>query len=133
MKNHTKLDKYYCLSLSNLESSFFNKTLCKRKICFLKGTYPNIANLTHYYNVWTGYYNGTNTNARIARDINLLQTVYTFFEYSCKNQDNISKEQAKIWISEKTTLKTDLGHQLFDRLITQNSDFRRILELLDEK
>ena len=100
---------------------------------FLKGTYPNIANLTHYYNVWTGYYNGTNTNARIARDINLLQTVYTFFEYSCKNQDNISKEQAKIWISEKTTLKTDLGHQLFDRLITQNSDFRRILELLDEK
>ena len=33
------------------------------KKLFVKGTYPDIANLTHYYNVWTGYYNGMNVNA----------------------------------------------------------------------
>lgn len=99
---------------------------------FLKGTYPNIANLTYYYNVWTGYYNGINTNARIARDMNLLQTVYTFCEYFCKNPDKFTAAQVKLWINEKASLKTDLGHQLFDRLINNNSDFECIFELLNK-
>ncbi|MDE5820394.1 MAG: HD domain-containing protein, partial [Lachnospiraceae bacterium] len=42
------------------------------KKLFLKGTYPDIANLTYYYNVWTGYYNGININAKVARDVNLI-------------------------------------------------------------
>lgn len=45
---------------------------------FVKGTYPQVANLTYYYNIWTGYYNGTNVNARIARDVNTIQTSYAF-------------------------------------------------------
>ena len=99
---------------------------------FLKGTYPNIANLTYYYNVWTGYYNGINTNARIARDMNLLQTVYTFCEYFCKNPNKFTAAQVKLWVNEKASLKTDLGHQLFDRLINNNSDFECIFELLNK-
>ncbi len=98
---------------------------------FLKGTYPNIANLTYYYNIWTGYYNGTNTNARIARDINLVQTVYTFCEYCCKSPEKFSKEQVKMWINEKASLKTDIGYQLFERLIDCNSDFKYAFELLN--
>ena len=99
---------------------------------FLKGTYPNIANLTYYYNIWTGYYNGINTNARIARDMNLLQTVYTFCEYFCKNPDKFTATQVEQWVNEKASLKTDLGHQLFDRLINNNSDFECIFELLNK-
>ncbi len=100
---------------------------------FLKGTYPNIANLTYYYNIWTGYYNGINTNARIARDMNLLQTVYTFCEYFCKNPEKFTAEDAKRWIDEKASLKTDMGHQLFDRLIRNNSEFECIFKLLNRE
>lgn len=102
------------------------------KKLFLKGTYPNIANLTYYYNIWTGYYNDININARIARDINLLQTVYTFCEYFCKMPDRFSSTQVKIWLNEKSSLKTDLVHQLFDRLINNNADFESVFECLDQ-
>lgn len=102
------------------------------KKLFLKGTYPNIANLTYYYNIWTGYYNGINTNARIARDMNLLQTVYTFCEYYCKYPEKFSAEQVGGWIGEKASLNTEIGHRLFDRLINNNSDFRCIFELLNK-
>lgn len=100
------------------------------KKLFLKGTYPDIANLTHYYNVWTGYYNGININARTARDINLIQTVYTFCEYYCIYPDHFPAEDIRKWLSEKNNLKTDIGYQLFDRLITQNKEFAAVFGAL---
>ena len=97
------------------------------KKLFVKGTYPDIANLTHYYNVWTGYYNGMNVNARIARDINLLQTVYTFCEYYCHYPDHFEFADVEKWMKEKNNLKTELGYELFDRLITNNQDFMKVV------
>ena len=97
------------------------------KKLFVKGTYPDIANLTHYYNVWTGYYNGMNVNARIARDINLLQTVYTFCEYYCRHPEHFESADVEKWMKEKNNLKTELGYELFDRLITNNQDFMEVV------
>lgn len=98
------------------------------KKLFLKGTYPNIANLTYYYNVWTGYYNNININAKVARDVNLIQTVYTFLEYYGRYKDKFTKEDLHVWMMEKNNLITDLGYNLFERLITENTDFADILE-----
>ena len=103
------------------------------KKLFVKGTYPDIANLTHYYNVWTGYYNGMNVNARIARDINLLQTVYTFCEYYCHYPDHFEFADVEKWMKEKNNLKTELGYELFDRLITNNQDFMKVVCLSDKQ
>lgn len=95
---------------------------------FLKGTYPDIANLTYYYNVWTGYYNDININAKTARDINLIQSVYTFCEYFCAYPDKFSENEVYEWLSEKSNLMTEIGFTLFDRLITNNSDFKEIVK-----
>ena len=95
---------------------------------FLKGSYPDVANLTYYYNIWTGYYNGLNTNARTARDINLLQSVYTFCEYYCMYQEHFTLAEVGQWLDEKHKLRTELGYQLFDRLITNNLDFASVME-----
>ena len=95
---------------------------------FLKGSYPDVANLTYYYNIWTGYYNGLNTNARTARDINLLQSVYTFCEYYCMYPEHFTLAEVGQWLGEKHKLRTELGYQLFDRLITNNLDFAGIME-----
>ena len=96
---------------------------------FLKGTYPNIANLTYYYNVWTGYYNGININARTARDINLLQSVYTFCEYYCMYPEKFTKEEVREWLAEEMNLKTEVGYQLFEQLIRSNQEFAHLYEL----
>lgn len=101
------------------------------KKLFLKGTYPYIANLTYYYNVWTGYYNGVNTNARTARDINLLQSIYTFCEYYCAYPDKFTRDDVNKWLKEKRNLKTELGYQLYDRLITNNQEFINALGLFE--
>lgn len=118
------------ISLNEPKKELKSQNDVLRKL-FLKGTYPDIANLTHYYNVWTGYYNGLNINARTARDINLLQTVYTFCEYYCMYPEHFSTDDIRRWMQEKNNLKTDIGYQLFDRLITHNQDFRRVLDAAD--
>ena len=81
-----------------------------------------------YYNVWTGYYNGININSRTARDINLIQTVYTFCEYYKCNPENFTVEDIRSWIGEKSNLMTEIGYEIFDRLIENNSDFNGIIQ-----
>lgn len=103
------------------------------KKLFLKGTYPDIANLTYYYNIWTGYYNNININAKVARDVNLIQTVYTFLEYYTRYQEKFTKEDLQVWMAEKNNLITDLGYDLFERLITENTDFTEILKGTSEQ
>lgn len=66
------------------------------KKLFLKGTYPGVANLTYYYNVWTGYYNGLNINSRVARDLNLIQTVYTFVNIAVHIPKNLTVMKLKM-------------------------------------
>ena len=66
-------------------------------------------------------------NARIARDINLLQTVYTFCEYYCRYPDHFESVDVEKWMKEKNNLKTELGYELFDRLITNNQDFMKVV------
>ena len=97
---------------------------------FLKGTYPDIANLSYYYNIWDRYYNGVNINAKTARDVNLLQTVYTFYEYYRQYPEKFTYEDAQNWLSEKDNLLTETGYELFDRLIVKNMDFKEIMQSL---
>ena len=97
---------------------------------FLKGTYPDIANLSYYYNIWDRYYNGVNINAKTARDVNLLQTVYTFYEYYKQYPEKFTYEDAQNWLSEKDNLLTETGYELFDRLIVKNMDFKEIMQSL---
>ncbi len=98
------------------------------KKMFMKGTYPEVANMTHYYNVWTGYFNGQNINARIARDINLIQTVNTFFTYCGEHPEKFKKEDVLRWLSEADKLSTDIGYDLFERIISHNHIHRRIID-----
>lgn len=110
------------------ESSDLSNDILRK--LFLKGTYPDIANLTYYYNVWTGYYNGLNINAKTAKDINLLQSVYSFCEYYCEYPNLFTIDEVREWLNEKTKLSTDLGYHLFDRLITQNHNFDSIFKAI---
>jgi 5'-deoxynucleotidase YfbR-like HD superfamily hydrolase len=95
---------------------------------FLKGTYPEVANMTYYYNIWTGYFKGQNINARIARDINLIQTVNTFYTYFVQNPDKISLETVKEWAAEGNKLSTEIGCDLFERIVLHNPIYRKAID-----
>jgi len=105
---------------------FKTENIIMRKF-FLKGTYPDIANLTYFYNVWTGYYNGVNINAKIAQDINLLQAIYTFCEYYCENKSKFTESDLQEWMNAKARIITEIGYEIYDRMILNNSAFKDIL------
>ena len=92
----------------------------------VKGTYPNVASLTYYYNVWTGYYNGININSKIARDFNLIQSVYTFCEYYAKYPEHFSPMDKDLWMGEKSKLETEIGYAVYEKLVENNSDFEAL-------
>ena len=95
------------LSLDEPSKELKTQNAVLRKL-FVKGTYPQIANLTYYYNIWTGYYNGTNINARVARDINTIQTSYTFFEYYLRYPDHFSPTEILAWTKNQDKLNTEI-------------------------
>lgn len=93
------------------------------KKLFVKGSYSNVANLTYYYDLWNDYYNGGSINARIARDVNLIQTVYTFCEYFVKYPNCFDEEDRTHWMKEKGNLETEVGYDIFEKLVENNIDF----------
>ena len=101
---------------------------------FLKGTYPEVANMMQYYNAWSKYFDGNTINARVARDINLIQTVNTFFAYFIDNVDKYSLETVKGWLAERDKLSTAIGYELFERIIVKNPSYRKAIDsLITEK
>lgn len=115
-------------SLSEPTKELKRQNALLRKL-FLKGTYPEVANLTHYYEVWGRYYAGQSINARVARDVNLIQTVNTFFGYFLKNPKQ-PLETVKQWLAEGEKLSTELGYRLFDRIIVRNPQYRKAVDAL---
>ncbi len=113
------------LVTKKLESKLENVIMRK---FFLKGTYPDIANLTYYYNVWTGYFNNININAKIAQDINLIQGIYTFCEYYSENRGKFSGVDMREWMNAKAKIITEVGYEIYDRMILNNSEFKEILK-----
>lgn len=99
----------------------------------LKGTYPEVANMTLYYDAWVEYYYGQSINARVARDINLLQTVNTFFTYFVESPDSYTMDTVKKWISEGDKLSTNIGYDLFERIIVGNPSYRKAIDALKNK
>lgn len=97
---------------------------------FLKGTYPEVANMTKYYEVWDVYYAGQSINARVARDINLIQTVNTFFTYFVSGAKQYSLETVQQWLAEERNLSTNLGYELFSRIIKRNPAYRKAVDRL---
>ena len=126
------LGEYSDLPIEHQKNALNNHNTALRQL-FLKGSYPEVANMTYYYNVWTGYFNGQNINARIAHDIDLIQTVNSFYEYFLQNPDFFSIETVKKWLAEGTNLSTDIGYDLFDRIILHNPLYRKATDNLITK
>ena len=115
------------MSLNEPSKDLKQQNAVLRKL-FVKGTYPQIANLTYYYNIWTGYYNNMNINARVARDINTIQTCYTFFEYYVRYPDHFVPAEVTTWAQYEGQLTTEIGFRLWDQLIRSNESYRPVLE-----
>ena len=96
---------------------------------FLRGTYSGIDSMAPFVDAWGCWYAENEENAKIAKDIDLLQAVYQFFEYYLLEKEKFTDERAKNWISELSRMKTAHGKRIAKALILDNERFKPVLEL----
>lgn len=94
----------------------------------LKGTYPGMMNLREYYSLWDEWFHQESFNARVAKDLDCLQAIYQFCVYYLEHPSNFSDQKAVNWLGEYQDLKTEIGVELFGRLIRQNPRFYAIFD-----
>ncbi len=92
----------------------------------LKGTYSGMTNLTDYYTLWEEWFAQKTFNAKVAKDLDVLQAMYQFCAYYIKHPDKFSDERRDSWLSEYQDLKTELGMELYQRIIRDNPNFSSI-------
>lgn len=93
---------------------------------FLKGTYPGMPNLNEFYELWSEWRDQKTINARIAKDLDILQALYQFCTYYTKFPDKFTDEKRLSWLSEYRDLNTEIGIQLYERIIRSNSEFTHL-------
>ena len=89
----------------------------------LKGTYPQMTNLNSYYDIWDEWKAQETINSKIAKDLDTLQAIYQFCVYYNAYPDNFSEERKINWLLEYNDLKTDIGRELYRKLISDNPKF----------
>ena len=68
-------------------------------------------------------------NARIARDIDNIQTIFRFCKYFIDYPDILDKNQIYYWLSGLDDVETDLGKEIADIIINKNPRFAEIISL----
>ena len=92
------------------------------KMLFLKGTYPEMPNLSDQYNLWVEWHEQNTFNARVARDIDIIQAIYQLCSYLSEYRNNFTEEKIMNWLNEQKELKTKVGKTIFKNLIKFNYD-----------
>jgi|GEM_PF-5378932 len=89
----------------------------------LKGTYPQMTNMTEYYSLWEEWEAKATINAHIAKDLDTIQAIYQFCIYNRQYPDKFSPERKKSWLDENKSLNTEIGSKIFELVIKDNTLF----------
>ena len=93
----------------------------------LKGTYPEMTNLNEYYSLWEEWFDQETLNSHIAKDIDILQAMYQFCVYYKMYPEKFTDERRISWLNEYRDLKTEIGYELYERIIRNNPAFKQII------
>ena len=88
-----------------------------------KGTYNEIANLSSFYNPWSGFQDKMNVNAKIAHDIDIIHTIYRFLLYYIESKENFSEEEIFAFTDRRNDIISDIGMKVYQTIILDNELF----------
>lgn len=100
------------------------------RMILLKGTYPSIANLSRYFDVWEEFESKfkNSENTKIAKDIDCIQALHQFCNYHIRHPekfpDGVNEEWFDLYYNE---LKSSLGKELFKKIILDNPAFDKVI------
>ena len=88
-----------------------------------KGTYGDIANLSSFYNQWSGFQDKKNVNSKIAHDIDTIHTIYRFLLYYNESKKNFTQEEIEAFVERRNEIITDVGMKVYQTIILDNELF----------
>jgi 5'-deoxynucleotidase YfbR-like HD superfamily hydrolase len=92
------------------------------KKLLLKGTYPDMGNLYPYIEIWNKWMEGTTFNAKIAKEIDIIQRLYMLMHYHLKHPKEVTDHDVEEWFSIYVpTIQTDIGQELLRRVVEKKS------------
>lgn len=96
------------------------------KAFLLKGTYPTMPNLREGYLLWEEWVEQKTFNARVAKDLDIIQAIYQFCRYCLLYPEKFTKEKRNNWMNEYQELNTELGLTLYEKIIKNNKLFSKL-------
>ena len=93
------------------------------------GTYPSAANISNYLERWFEWDEKRGTNYCVAKDIDNLQTIFTFCVYYLENPELFTEDDIFYWLDGLGDLETDIVRDISDVLIVNNPKFEKIIEI----
>lgn len=98
----------------------------------MKGTYPSVSNLSRQYSLWQAWHAGKTLNARIAKDLDLIQTLYQLLTYYEKYPDCFTLDDFWQWWSEDSSaIQTEIGKEIWRQVVCENREFQKSLKQIE--
>lgn len=115
---------------AKIDEKRYQEDMENRKI-FLSGLHDGIADLTPQLKLWDLWYNETNINVRIAKEIDKIQMIHKMFVLLTTTDIQLSEERIKNILRDKEKIQTNYGKEIYNILITQNDNipdqYKRLL------
>lgn len=98
-------------------------------ICILRSSYPSIAaSNEEYYNTWQLWNSPDNINGRVAREIDVIQTLFTLLTYVNEYPDKFEAAELQRWLMEYRLIRTSPGCSILRSVISENQAFASVLK-----
>ena len=89
----------------------------------LKGTYESVENLNDYYLLWDEFNKSESINAKIAKDLDVIQMLYQFCKYYLRYPSKFTEEIKENWFLHINSIQTKVGKEIFSKLIKHNTEY----------
>lgn len=102
----------------------WEEDIVMRKL-LLKGTYDGIENLNYYYEIWEEFVEGQSINAKIAKELDVIQLIFQFCKYYLRYPELISVDEKNLWLRAQSNIKTPIGKSILQKVVEQNPNFSK--------
>ena len=101
-------------------------------ILLLRGTYPGMPSQYQRYKLWQKWdEQHRDINGRIAKELDLIQTMYMLLTYYGQHPDQFTAEDVRRWLNERNLIRTIPGSEILRAVIMENQEFYPQLKTLN--
>lgn len=97
-------------------------------VCLLRGSYPSMAAVPEYYEVWQLWNNPEDINGKIAHEVDMIQTMFQLLSYVNDYPECFTDDDLRKWLGERKAIQTVPGMNILRTVVLENKAFRKTLE-----